>query len=302
MDKEIKNLSVSVRQRLYNIAKKSGSDFNFIVNRFMQERFLYRLSISLWHDHYILKGGLLMLLNDADHFRPTKDIDFLGLNIPNDLESTKDIISRITEIPVKDSVQFDQSSINVQKIIEGADYEGIRVNLTAFLGTMKVKLQIDIGFGDIIYNGPIETSFPVLLDFPVPSIRSYPFETVIAEKFQLIVKLDIFTSRMKDFYDIMYLASIKTFNRKYLSIALRKTFDNRKTDITSYSNIFSDSFMNNENKHVQWNAFLHKFDIPLHLSFYKVLEKLRIFLVPALDNGDNTRLMNWDNSNWKWHD
>ncbi len=184
---QIKNIAASVRARLLTIAKKCGRDFDAVLLQYLQERFLYRLSLSPYRHHFILKGALLFVAYDMSLLRPTKDIDFLGTSTSNDMEVIRRMIVEIAKIEVQDGVTFMTEPVTVEHIKEDAEYEGVRVSLAASLTTARKVLQLDVGFGDVIIAGPLEMDFPVLLgDQPTPRLLVYSRESAIAEKFEAL--------------------------------------------------------------------------------------------------------------------
>ena len=216
-------MGASVRARLLDMAKKTGRDFDAVLVRYFQERFLYRLSRSPYERHFILKGALLFLVYEMPFFRPTKDIDFLGSATSNDMGNIKSMIREIAGLHLPDGVIFYPDSVKAERIKEDADYEGVRVKLEATLSGARKTLQLDIGFGDIVVPGPVEMEFPVLLEgLPVPSLMVYSKESAIAEKFEALVKLNFLTSRMKDVYDILFLASQESFRLATMREAIGK--------------------------------------------------------------------------------
>jgi len=162
MKKEIKNKAASIRVKLMNIAREDNIDFDALLLRYFQERLLYRLSISDFSDRFILKGGLLLICLKMPKYRPTKDIDFLADQVKNDINEIKNIFSNIAGISCNDGVKFIPSSISSERIKEDADYEGIRLKIDATLDQARKKLQIDIGFGDIIIPESTQMEFPSL--------------------------------------------------------------------------------------------------------------------------------------------
>ncbi len=150
MKKEIKNKTASVKAKLLNIAKSENIDFNAVLLRYFQEKFLFRLSISEYSKYFVLKGGLLLICLNIPKMRPTIDIDFLAEHIKNDLIELENIFKNISKIGCNDGVQFDSLSIKSERIKENADYEGIRIKIDVFLGTARKKLQMDIAFGDVV--------------------------------------------------------------------------------------------------------------------------------------------------------
>jgi predicted nucleotidyltransferase component of viral defense system len=204
--REIKDITESIRGRLKNIARETKRDFDAVLLHFFQERFLYRLSISEFRENFILKGALLLMIKSITPFRPTKDIDFMGRGIDGDSNRIKRIFKKIANISGNDGVRFESEDVEAQVIMAGTEYVGVRIKLKAVMGSIRKKMIMDVGFGDMLIDEPEELNFPVLLNFPSPKIRCYSFETVIAEKFQAMVWLNFQTSRLKDFFDILYLA------------------------------------------------------------------------------------------------
>ncbi len=257
----VKNLTASIKSKLKNIAKDSGRRVDAVVLQYFQERLLYRISASKYRDNFILKGALLLLIENISRFRPTKDIDFLGEKLNGSIKNIKQIFREILKIKYNDGVLFDEKSITCEKIKEGTDYEGIRVRLNALLGSLQRNIFLDIGFGDIVTPAPLELKFPVLLENPEPDILCYTYESVIAEKIEAIVKLNFFTSRMKDFYDIIFLSRQMNYDFEKLSKSIMVTFANRNTSLQDIDVIFSEEFISNEEKVIMWNSFLDKNNI-----------------------------------------
>lgn len=298
MKKEIKNIAASVRARLINIANESNRDYNALLRLYFQERFLYRLSISRYKPKLILKGALLLMINDISKFRPTKDIDFLGKAVSNEINDCKEIIKEIASIDAGDGVEFIVDNISTEKIKEDADYEGVRVHLPYKMDTIKGYFSIDIGFGDKIVEGPIEMEFPIILDFPSPHILVYSLESAVAEKFEAIVKLNFLTSRMKDFFDLLFIAERTAFKKNTLKEALLVTFNNRETDLKERHLIYEESFKQNSQKQIQWSSFLERNKLNAENNFSKVIDKIDLFIEPLF--GDEAK-NNWNKKEWKWN-
>ena len=226
-DRTVTNIGASVRARLLNIARRSGQDYNRALIRYAQERLLFRLSVSPFRDNFILKGALLFLSYDMPDLRPTKDIDFLCSGVMNDVDGIKSMLDEVASIKSDDGVSYYANTIAIEPIAEESEYGGLRVTLECSVGGARNVLQIDIGFGDKIVAGPVDIDYPVLLDFPAPRIRVYSLESAIAEKFEAIVRFNIVTSRMKDFYDLAYVARHHKIRADALSEALAITFTTR---------------------------------------------------------------------------
>lgn len=277
------NLNQSIKDRLKNVARAAGKDYNFICIQFMQERFLARLEKSKYRDQFVLKGALLLLAYDMPSVRPTKDIDFLGDQISNQTDEIESAIKQIAEIDLEDGVEFNGNQIEIDEITKDADYKGLRVRISASVGGDQQRLQIDIGFGDVIVHGPVEMSYPTLLDFDSPTVKAYSLESAIAEKFQAIVSLGIFGSRMKDFYDIWFLTKNRDFDKKRLSEAIVTTFSKRKTDIEEINRIFEDDFIQDSNKAKQWKAFLRRTSLTEQVTFENVMTDIKGYFSEGLD-------------------
>src|SRR5216683_3330413 len=211
------------------------------------ERFLYRLSKSQFRDSFILKGALLLTAWRAPQSRPTMDIDLMG-RTDNSLEHIRLVVEEICGLAVEqDGVEFREETIEIQRIKEDAEYEGARVRLTATVAKARLVVQIDIGFGDSIVPRPDEIEYPVLLEFPVPKLRAYPRETVVAEKLEAITVLGVLNSRMKD-----------EFDGAVLHRAVRATFKRRSTEVEPLPIGLSDDFALVPGKAAQWKAFLRR--------------------------------------------
>lgn len=295
--REIKNVAASVKERLRNIAAQSNKEFQSIIRQYVQERFLFRLSKSLYFKNFILKGALLFVAHDISRNRPTRDIDFLGSSISNDINDIKEVVKEILEIEFEDGLKFDTDSVEAENIVEDGDNHGIRIKFHAFIENSRERVQLDIGFGDKITSGPIEIEFPTLLDFAAPKIKVYSIETAIAEKFEAIVSLQLQSSRMKDFYDVLFFAEHYEFKKDLLQEALSTTFNHRSTDIEARAIIFGDKFKLNTQLQNLWSAFLERTKLDSNDSFQDVVTKIQLFIEPIFDK--NTKA-NWNPEKWKW--
>ena len=268
-----------------------------ILIQFFNERMLYRISVSDYSSNFILKGALLFLAHDISRFRPTKDIDFLGNDISNEIEDIKEIFLEIANIKYEDGVKFDSKSKSVERINEPNEYNGVRLKIDAKLDSTRQRIQIDIGFGDVVFPEPVQIDFPVILDLEPPKILAYSLETSISEKFEAIVSLGLSNSRMKDFYDIYYLASSQKFNSSDLTISIKETFKRRKTKLEDRRYVFTDSFVNDQEKQIMWKAFLNRNQIKIEYTFSDILEKIKEFIEPIIFQESP---LNWDPSKWEW--
>ena len=289
--------SASVRQRLLNITRGTGDDPNLLWTRYAAERLLYRLSFSEYAGDFILKGAMLFLVWTGKSYRPTVDMDLLGRGEGSSERLAKVFRNICNNDVVPDGLVFDANTVSVSPIREEREYQGHRVTLTGFLGKARIPVQVDVGFGDVVTPRAKKIRYPTILDFPAPSIRAYPRETVVAEKFQAMVILGIANSRMKDFFDLYVLARDFTFDGKTLVRAIRATFKRRNTDIPIEPPLaLTDEFGHDDVKSVQWNAFVRKGGLEEGVpALPEVLSCLRDFLLLPMDaaSGRGSAPRNW---------
>ena len=288
MPREVRNVGASVRARLLARARAEKTDYQILLTRYALERLLYRLSVSVHRDRFILKGALLFVTWLDDPFRPTRDLDLLGYGA-NNAEAMTDAFRAICSTAVPDDgVNFDINRLTATAIREDLEYGGVRVQTYAVIDGARIPIQVDIGFGDIITPGPVEIEYPVLLDSPAPHLRAYPVETVVAEKFHAIVILGIANSRLKDFYDLWLISRTFELDGVALSAAVQRTFERRQTLIptdvpTGLTRLYAEEW------DARWKAFLkreHMSAAPGDLG--QVLDDLRRFLVPLMTPTDTT--------------
>jgi hypothetical protein len=292
-----KNYAASVRQRLLNYARSSGQDFIFVLRTFAMERLLFRLSLSPYVDSFVLKGAMLFKLWTGDFYRQTRDIDMLAFKSES-IGSLKAVFQEISQITfADDGLTYLPDTVNVYEIREEQQCGGLRVILTAMLGSAKVHLQVDCGFGDAITPDPIVTDFPTLLDLPAPHLHTYPKETSVAEKFESIVRLGLANSRMKDFYDRWVFASDFPFSGQTIASAVQNTFIRRKTLLPKKTpEAFWATFIENPFKQNQWQAFVRKASlVKVEKDFGKTIYFVRSFLLPPIESNLKTKSfkMNW---------
>jgi predicted nucleotidyltransferase component of viral defense system len=224
------SLSASVKQRLLNFAKEKGEVFNFVLTRYALERLLYRLSVSPYKDKFLLKGAFLFTVWFDVIQRPTRDLDLLGFGA-QDIAGLEKIFVSLCKIESEDGLIYLAETVKGGEIREGEEYQGVRLIMTAMLGKARIPLQIDVGFGDAVIPQPQEETIPVILDFAAPKLKIYPKYTVVAEKFEAMVKLGIANSRLKDFWDLRFLANKFEFDGEVLQQAITATFARRRTKL-----------------------------------------------------------------------
>ena len=296
--KIIRNLDVSVKNKLLDISRKSNTDYNYIIIQYAQERFLYRLSKSEYVNNFILKGAVFLFSSSKSKFRQTKDIDFLGKGISNAEDNLKKIVGKISKIKYEDGLAFKSDNIATEIISEEKNYNGVRVSLPFTLDTIQSILSIDVGFGDELYKKAETLDYPTILDMESIKIYAYSIESVIAEKFEAIVKLNFLTSRMKDFYDIIFIAENYKLTKLNLLNSIKMTCETRKTAIDNRKIIYQDDFKNDKEKQKQWKGFLKRIKSEMKDNFKAIINKLEKFIEPIFENSENDS--SWNKDKWKW--
>ncbi len=299
-----RNIAASVKVRLQNIAKESGKTFAELLQLYVMERFLYRLSQSDYADAFVLKGALLFMVWEPEYQRrTTMDIDLLGFT-DNSLEHLEHIARVVCETKVgDDGIRFDLENMRAERIKEDADYEGVRIRTFARLGKSRIPLQVDIGFGDALVPDAVDATLPTLLDFPAPQLRCYQQLTAIAEKFQAMIKLGHLNSRMKDFYDVWNIIQHGEIPGAGLQKSCAATFEHRETPFNLADDFFSKAFAQSPEKQIQWQAFMRKQDIQeiAPNRFEDIANQLQSFFLPLVKAqiGNKTFSMRWKNTEWE---
>ena len=255
-----KNTGKSIRTRLLNLSRKEGVDYMKVLVRYLHERLLFRISVSQYKSHFLLKGSTLLFALDGFKARPTIDIDLLGESISNDRDNLKDVFEKICAIEcADDGVSFDPSSLDLEAIAVEKKYPGTCVKVVAHLDTIVQQISIDIGFGDIVTPYPLSLDYPLLLlDVPSVELYAYSLETLIAEKFHTMVDRDESNSRMKDFFDVYQLFTNHNIDRHVLAEAITSTFRNRNTTYKESLMLFTEKFSYDRTRNILWKSFLKK--------------------------------------------
>ena len=224
----IKNAK-SLIDKSRSIAIKNNITTNEVLQNYMFERVLERISISKYKNNFILKGGLLLSSIMGIDTRTTIDMDtcIKGLDLTD--EQMYKVLQEILNIDVEDRVEFKIK--NSEPIREDDDYGGIKYNILAIFENIRVNLSIDIATGDIITPKEIEYEYKMIFEDRSLNIMTYNIETIIAEKFQTVISRNVLNSRMKDYYDLYYLLTYKEFSKETLKTAIINTFKKRETDI-----------------------------------------------------------------------
>ena len=284
---EIKNYGKSNRTKLLNLSKQTkGADYNLILLRFVQERFLYRLSKSAYRGNFFRKGGALLYAHERFAARPTRDMDFLGDHISRDKDNIKRIMLEICSIVCEeDGVTFgcDEDDIWLEDITVEKEYNGTRVHMTALMDTIVQPFSIDVGFGDVIVPQPAQLDYPLLIEgLPAVNVEAYSLETVVAEKFQTMIDRGTIDSRMKDFFDVYTILKADKVDDALLKEAVVEVFANRGTELAPDHVVFSDDFAQDTTRQTMWKAYLNRIKYKDELPFSEVMDVVRERLQPMM--------------------
>lgn len=288
------DVAASVLVKLKNKAKAAGISYQQCLQLFMQEEFLRKLSKSGYDDTLILKGGLFIYTLTNFESRATIDVDFLLRSVSNSLDEVKALILKILATPTGNDY-IEMSAKGFEEISPQRKYHGISTQIIGKIKNVRVPFNVDIGVGDVIVpraeQRTIHTQLP---DFEAPIIMTYSLESTIAEKFDAILQRFELTGRMKDFYDIYYLARTFDFDGAKLQTAISRTLERRGTpyDRDSFKRVVA--LADDEDMRKRWKYFLKTIKDDT-LEFSVVIERIQEFLAPVFD-----AILNEDELQQKW--
>lgn len=271
------DIGASVLGKLKNKSQDSGMSFQVLLRLFCQEEFLRRLSLSNYVDNLILKGGLFIYTLSGFESRATIDIDFLLKQTSNSMKDVQKIINEIISTSSGNNyISFE--IVSIEAITPQRKYKGLSAKLIGKIKTTKTPFVIDFGVGDLIVPKAEKRSIPTQLEnFISPKISTYSLESTIAEKFDAIIERMELTSRMKDYYDIYFIAQTFDFDGQKLQEAIVQTLKTRGTnyDRNSFKEIIE--FADNEAMSIKWQQFIKRTKLPA-ISFSEVIALLDGFL------------------------
>lgn len=277
-----KDMSASIRTSLRRRARAHNEDMQYILSRYALERLLYRLGRSRYADKFVVKGALLFVLWRDHPHRQTRDLDLLAFGAPS-ADRMQQVFTDLCALPIDepDGLSFQQETLKVTSIREMQEYGGLRVTLLCLLGETRFHVQVDIGFGDVVTPHASYADFPTLIGLASPHVKVYPPETVVAEKYEALVRLGAINSRVKDFYDLWTLASERTFSGAVLAQAIHSTFKRRGAALPATTPFaFTDSFISDPAKLQLWQAFVGRTGLdPVARPLAETVELICAFLM-----------------------
>ena len=279
----IADQAASVLAKLRSKAKASGISYQQCLQLFVQEEFLRKLSKSGYDEFLILKGGLFIYTLTNFESRATIDADFLLRGFSNSVEDVKELIGNIIAAPTGNDYIF-MTAKGFEKISPQRKYHGISAQIIGQIKNVRVPFNVDIGVDDVIVpkaeQRTIHTQLP---DFEAPVIKTYSLESTIAEKFDAILQRFELTGRMKDFYDIYYLARTFDFDGARLQKAIFETLQHRGTPYNKDSFQRIVALANDEDMQKRWRYFLKNIKDNT-LEFSAVIKEIQTFLEPVFDS------------------
>jgi hypothetical protein len=256
----VRNTAASIKDRLLSIARHEGIPFQRILTLYKQEGLLHRMVSTQLASSIVLKGGLLFFQLQGMIARPTKDIDLLESSDRREEALLQNLLDASSTVKIEDGLTFDRSSIDVASIAGQTEHGGIRGHILACLGTARTRIQIDMGFGDVVTGGPVERPYRTLLGNRSFSILTYSDETMAAEKIDAIVSLGIVNSRYKDLYDLFTLLVNTGISEGAVIEATSNTFSQRQTSLPEKPESLSPRHWDSTAFNAEWSRFLKRID------------------------------------------
>lgn len=267
----IKNAK-SLMDKARNLAQKYNITTNEVLQNYMFERILERLSISKYKNNFILKGGLLLSSIMGIDVRTTMDMDTCIKGIVLTDEELYQVLNEILNIDIGDSVKFEIKNSN--PIREEDDYGGLRYNIVALFDNIRVNLSIDIATGDLITPREIEYDYKIMFEDRNLKIITYNIETIIAEKYQTLIARGVLNSRMKDYYDLYYLLTYKSFSEEILNQAIKNSFKKRDTDIETRDKVLN-AIKSSEFVKDLWISYSKKHQYAKNIVFEEIIKTIK---------------------------
>lgn len=279
--------SAQLKGRIQSLASKNNADARNLLRIYAMERFLERLSVSKYHDNFVIKGGILVTAMVGISQRSTMDIDTSIRNENLSAEDARKIISEIIDIDLGDEMTFSIKA--VENIMDEMEYPGIRVLLDSQMEKMIIPLKIDISTGDVITPRAMEFSYHLMLENRSISLWSYNLETILAEKFQTILARGVLNTRMRDFYDVRVLLQLygNRIDRETLIAAFTATCRKRGTELL-YAD--ADGILSNIESSAAlkklWESYQKKYSYAADVSFEETVKSVKWLLKKLASNDE----------------
>lgn len=276
----------SLKAKASNLSKKTNIPNKYLIQNFMFEALLKRISKSKYKNKFVIKGGLLLSSIFGVNLRSTMDLDTTIKGLPLNKSTITKVITEIINIDLKDNITFEIE--NIKDIREEELYSGFEVNLKADFDGLKTNLMIDITTGDIITYKEVKFKYNTLFDNETINIMTYNYETIIAEKFETIISRNIDNTRMKDYYDLYMFVNLKwnDINKETLRKAIINTSKNRETisyieNANDYINLIEDD----SRLKLLWNSYQNNYEYAKGIEFVDTINAIKVIseiIVPVV--------------------
>lgn len=266
--------AMSLKGKIKNYAKSKSIAAQVVLQNYMFERFLARLSMSEYHEKFVVKGGMLIAAIVGLDTRSTMDLDTTLRNLPLTEEKIKEAVENICKVTLEDDVNFEIKSIAA--IRKDDRYGGFCVRLDAIYDTIMTPLSIDVSTGDVITPDAVEYEFSGIFDEDVRiKLWGYNIESVMAEKVETILSRGIFNTRPRDFYDVYILGTTQKFDMVVFREALEATSLHRgsKEQIANKTTII-DQLADSDELIQMWDKYSRKFSYASDIEYYVIIEVL----------------------------
>ena len=267
----------SLKAKASNLAKVTNIPNKYIIQNFMFEALLKRISNSIYKDKFIIKGGLLLSSIFGINLRSTMDLDTTIKGLPLNKSTITKVITEIINIDLKDNITFEIE--NIKDIREEDLYSGYNVNLKSDFDGLKTNLMIDITTGDIITYKEVEFNYATLFDNDTINIMTYNYETIIAEKFESIISRNIDNTRMKDYYDLYMFVNLKwnDINKDTLRKAIINTSKARETlDYIYNANKYIELISDDSRLKALWNNYQNNYEYAKDIEFIDTINAIKV--------------------------
>ena len=267
----------SLKAKASNLSKKTNIPNKYLIQNFMFEALLKRISKSKYKNKFVIKGGLLLSSIFGVNLRSTMDLDTTIKGLPLDRDTIIKVINEIISIDVEDNVRLEIE--NIKDIREEELYSGFEVNLKAEFDGLKTNLMIDITTGDIITYKEVEFKYSTLFDNETINIMTYNYETIIAEKFESIISRNIDNTRMKDYYDLYMFVNLKwnDINKETLRKAIINTSKARETlDYIENANKYIELISDDSRLNLLWNSYQNNYEYAKDIEFEDTINAIKV--------------------------
>ncbi len=276
------NSPKQLKDWISKMAKQNNLVANTVLQNYMMERFLERVSVSRYKDNFILKGGFLIAAMVGIDMRSTMDMDTTIKGIPADRETIERIVNEILSIDIGDNVTF--TIKNIKSIHDVSDYDDFRIGIEAKFFTMRVNMKIDITTGDVIIPREVSYSFKLMFEDRYIEVKAYNINTILAEKIETILSRNISNTRARDFYDVYILLTTRPsdINKDELKQAIIKKAEERNSIVyvENYQKYLTD-VLESEDVQKIWDSYKNKYLYAKDILFSDIINCIEEVLKKA---------------------